>query len=365
VTARDRVTTVDVRQGARLERAYGRLLMAYPRGYREQRGPEILGVLVDGARPGQRFPRLREVVDILIGGARQRLGVNTSPGLAEGLRIALPVALMLAAGLSFGVRAMGNQPVMEIQPYAYAWSAALLAWVIAPAAGRVTALAAAAFTLRTAAAWSFVESQVVAICLLSVVAAIVAVLAPRLPDSTAGRGLATALWQWPVRVATLGPAGLLALVGLYSARLDDFTLIDDTVWRSWTTVVIQLTVLVLGIAGAAVALRARGTGLLWSAALLAPAAAVAPMPDWQLYGWAWNGYGPDTEHPWLLLRLSLHDVQFLLIPLLAATALRPSCWPRSSAGSPRSGPRARSPDPRWPVWRSPTVAWSLPAVRRR
>lgn len=50
-----------------------------------------MGTLMDGAAPGQRFPRPREVVDVLAGGLRQRLGVDSSAGYANGLRIVLPV----------------------------------------------------------------------------------------------------------------------------------------------------------------------------------------------------------------------------------------------------------------------------------
>jgi len=68
-----------------LERAYWRLVLAYPRAYRAARGAEIVGTLMDGAAPGQRYPRPGEVVDVLGAALRQRLGVAGSTGLAEAL----------------------------------------------------------------------------------------------------------------------------------------------------------------------------------------------------------------------------------------------------------------------------------------
>jgi hypothetical protein len=59
--------------GGRLAERYGRLLEAYPERYRTQRGEEILGTLLDSARPGQRWPSAREAAALLAGGLRTRL----------------------------------------------------------------------------------------------------------------------------------------------------------------------------------------------------------------------------------------------------------------------------------------------------
>ncbi|HZS89040.1 MAG TPA: hypothetical protein VFE42_16320 [Chloroflexota bacterium] len=50
---------------ANLERAYRRWLTCYPREFRRQHGEEMLGVLLAGAREGQRRPELRECLDLL------------------------------------------------------------------------------------------------------------------------------------------------------------------------------------------------------------------------------------------------------------------------------------------------------------
>lgn len=56
-----------------LERAYRRLLACYPWEHRRQYEQEMLGVLLDDAAPGQRRPRMREVVDLLLGALRTRI----------------------------------------------------------------------------------------------------------------------------------------------------------------------------------------------------------------------------------------------------------------------------------------------------
>ena len=56
----------------RLRRRYRRLLVAYPPAYRDARGEEILTTLVEGSRPGQRFPTAREAGGLMLGGLRAR-----------------------------------------------------------------------------------------------------------------------------------------------------------------------------------------------------------------------------------------------------------------------------------------------------
>ena len=295
---------------APLERAYGRLLKAYPRDYRRLRGAEILGVLVDGARPGQRYPRPREVVDLLAGGLRQRMGVNTTPGFTDGLRIALPIALALAAVLSANVRVGGLDTVPEIQPYAYVWAAALVAWVISPTAGRVVAVVAALVTIRLAAAWSYVFAPVFAVCLVGTIVAATAIIAPRIPASTDKREYGSALWSLPGRLATLLAAAALAGTGF----------VGLPGWNQWVLTAAQFAVVVLAMAGTVLAARRRGTGLLWAAGVLAPAAVVVPAEGWPYpFGWYWIGVKDGAYDPWLLLRLSLPNVADIVMPIVGAT----------------------------------------------
>jgi len=67
------------RGGARvsepLERRYRWLLRAYPAPYRAARGDELVGTLLDLARPGQRRPSVRQAGAIVLCGLRVRTGV--------------------------------------------------------------------------------------------------------------------------------------------------------------------------------------------------------------------------------------------------------------------------------------------------
>ncbi len=58
---------------AELERRYLRLLACYPRAYRHDSEQEMLGVLMDSARDGQRRPGLAESADLVRGAVSMRL----------------------------------------------------------------------------------------------------------------------------------------------------------------------------------------------------------------------------------------------------------------------------------------------------
>ena len=58
---------------AGLERGYGRWLRLYPKGFRREHGAEVLGVLLAGARDGQRRPDPMECLDLLRGALRIRV----------------------------------------------------------------------------------------------------------------------------------------------------------------------------------------------------------------------------------------------------------------------------------------------------
>lgn len=67
-----------------LEGHYRRLLGIYPPAHRTDYEQEMLGVLMEGSRPGQRFPALRDALDVLWAGLLVRLG-QTSRGLRSGV----------------------------------------------------------------------------------------------------------------------------------------------------------------------------------------------------------------------------------------------------------------------------------------
>lgn len=78
-----------------LERAYRRLLLAYPRRFRRDRGTEILTTLLDAAPPDRRRPTAWETVDLLAGGVRARL---LPPPTASAAVAATIVALLVGIG---------------------------------------------------------------------------------------------------------------------------------------------------------------------------------------------------------------------------------------------------------------------------
>ncbi len=58
---------------AELERGYRRWLRWYPKSFRREHGAEILGVLMAGAREGQRQPELMECLDLMRSAVSMRL----------------------------------------------------------------------------------------------------------------------------------------------------------------------------------------------------------------------------------------------------------------------------------------------------
>jgi hypothetical protein len=77
----------------RLRRRYARLLWAYPRWYRKERGTELVTTLLDDAAPGQRRPTRVDLVDMVRGGLRTRL----LPPRGLGAAVVTVVAALYAA----------------------------------------------------------------------------------------------------------------------------------------------------------------------------------------------------------------------------------------------------------------------------
>jgi hypothetical protein len=84
----------DMTRAAGLERGYRRLLAWYPRAYRRENEQEILGVLMAGAREGQRRPGPAEAADLLRGALWMRL----SPGAARPPRTVLGAVRLMLLG---------------------------------------------------------------------------------------------------------------------------------------------------------------------------------------------------------------------------------------------------------------------------
>jgi hypothetical protein len=92
-----------------LERGYRQLLAWYPPQFRRENGPEILAVLMAGARDGQRRPGLAESADLIRSGLWMRLHPSV-PGSAPTVRAAVQLmyagAAVSAAELVIGLAAI-------------------------------------------------------------------------------------------------------------------------------------------------------------------------------------------------------------------------------------------------------------------
>jgi hypothetical protein len=79
----------------RLERRARLLLRAYPPDYRADRAEEMLGTLLEAARPGQEWPSVRDARSFLRGGVAARAARNRRLGLRTSLRQAATLGLVL------------------------------------------------------------------------------------------------------------------------------------------------------------------------------------------------------------------------------------------------------------------------------
>jgi hypothetical protein len=77
-----------------LERAYRRRLAWYPRAFRDEHGPEILAVLMAGARDGQRRPGLAGSADLIASGLWLRL----APSVPRSARTVRAAVWLMCAG---------------------------------------------------------------------------------------------------------------------------------------------------------------------------------------------------------------------------------------------------------------------------
>lgn len=94
-----------------LEGRYRRLLAVYPADHRRAYEREMLGVLMSGSRPGQRFPGLAEAADLMRAGLVARLGSARNAMRSEAGRAAAPVVALLTALMLLGA-AGSSVPMM-------------------------------------------------------------------------------------------------------------------------------------------------------------------------------------------------------------------------------------------------------------
>jgi hypothetical protein len=131
-----------------LERRARLLLMAYPAGYRRQRGGEILSTLLEATPAGRDWPLARDSRALVIAGLKVRTGQNRSLGTAVSLHLAalLGVAVYLSLGagrfVSYFLFVVRNTAVPEWRFLAFGLLVAL-AVLLSFLAGRKLVLAGA------------------------------------------------------------------------------------------------------------------------------------------------------------------------------------------------------------------------------
>lgn len=217
-----------------LERRCRLLLRAYPAAYRQERGEEIIGTLLEATPPGRSWPLARDVRALASSGLRARAAMNRRLTTAANFRIAalVGVACYLAfsavAYLTVAVRLLTGPNVAHQTAGWAALAVAVLvglavalSWVSSRRAVLVAAAIAAALLVSLTGAWRHVTFGW-PVTLLACLTAL-ALLAGR--AERPGRR-----WLWPVAlvaalplVASLFPAAgtlgygvLLAVVGVLS-----------------------------------------------------------------------------------------------------------------------------------------------------
>jgi hypothetical protein len=118
-----------------LERRLRAILVLYPPAWRARHGEDLIGTLLDLARPGQRFPSLRETGGLMVGACRERMrgrGLSTpSAVLRDGLH--LGATLIVGANACIAVfAATGSEDRVAGVPSE--WGRGELLWVVAFAA---------------------------------------------------------------------------------------------------------------------------------------------------------------------------------------------------------------------------------------
>lgn len=98
-----------------LRRRYERLMVVYPRSYRAAHGAELVGTLLEGAAPGQRFPVVREIRGLVVAGLGARARQATAgapPWWMDGLH--LGVFLLVLANLGATIHSWWTWPWLAL-----------------------------------------------------------------------------------------------------------------------------------------------------------------------------------------------------------------------------------------------------------
>lgn len=113
----------DEERRSRLSRRYRRWLLAYPRAFRRERGPEVLGTLLDLSE-GRDRPARRQVTSLLYRGLVTRFALGRRTVL-----VAVLAALLVGvSGSSLGAWLAWQHPHLSLPDHATAAAAARAAW---------------------------------------------------------------------------------------------------------------------------------------------------------------------------------------------------------------------------------------------
>ncbi len=148
-----------------LERHCRLLLRAYPAAYREDRGEEIIGTLLEATPAGRSWPLARDVRALAVGGLRARAALNRRLTTTANLRIAVLVGA--AAYLAFSAVAYLRVGVLILTgpnaAHRVGWPAlavgvlvgvaVAMAWVSSRRALPVTAALVAAVAVSLTGSW--------------------------------------------------------------------------------------------------------------------------------------------------------------------------------------------------------------------
>ena len=145
------------------------LLRAYPAWYRSQRGEEMLGTLMEASPAGRRWPSLRDIRAMLIGGLRVRAGQQRRLSTPANLRLAgllgVALALLWLIGNNLGTAIMfwtHVYPAATPAGLGYQAAASLLALAAVLAAWFAPWPVVAAPALAGAALWVYSGDRVMA-----------------------------------------------------------------------------------------------------------------------------------------------------------------------------------------------------------
>ena len=142
----------------RLERHARWLLRCYPAAYRQARGEEILGTLLEATPPGRTWPRVRDARGLAIGGLKARAAQNRQRTTKANLRVAVMAGFAMYLSywtavylnvvvqqfLPNSVRIPGSTAVVAVAAALLVGATVILAWTAPRAAVLAAALAASA-----------------------------------------------------------------------------------------------------------------------------------------------------------------------------------------------------------------------------